>query len=640
VKGFIRILVTVAALAGVAAGLWFGPLTSAESRALGAGILQLDERLRPGDSERGEAFSTTLRIDSVEGLPDELVDRRLELAARSPDLVKLEAEVDGERYRVGRNRDELWIHVPHEEFAVRGVEDEPRFTGHPDSVEPVDLPDLRSPVPRWQLALLPALVRVERVAGDEGIRRARPRAFVADRLGWPDDAEAEWTTGADGTVSELAVSADGKKVAVDVESFRWLGTEEAETASWDLPAGDDTEVERVSASHLVRFGRVLRENLGISIEPLPPADGSREVVARHGKGRLERIDHTRVLFLEGTPEEMGEQHGTLLRPDVQSLVDHMVYGVGVGSSFDKGRWFFGEIEEAQRRLEPFVDERHLREMDALAAAADLHPQEARLANFFPALFHCSGFALHGAATAGERIYHGRVLDYLRGLGLEQNAVVMVVRPDEGNAWVNVGYAGFVGTVTAMNEKHVAIGEMGGRGEGKWDGKPMAQLMREVMERADTIGEAVRIMRDTPRTCEYYYVISDGKSGRAVGIAATPEKFETIWSGEPHPQLPRPVEDTVLMSAGDRYEALVDRVEAGYGSFDAESARALMDRPVCMTSNIQSVLFAPDTLDFWVANADSENVASHTRYTHYNLAELLASGEGGDEFTSASAGDAP
>jgi hypothetical protein len=42
----------------------------------------------------------------------------------------------------------------------------------------------------------------------------------------------------------------------------------------------------------------------------------------------------------------------------------------------------------------------------------------------------------------------------------------------------------------------------------------------------------------------------------------------------------------------------------------------------MTSNIQSVLFAPDTLDFWVANADSQNVASHTRYTHYNLAELL------------------
>jgi hypothetical protein len=35
-----------------------------------------------------------------------------------------------------------------------------------------------------------------------------------------------------------------------------------------------------------------------------------------------------------------------------------------------------------------------------------------------------------------------------------------------------------------------------------------------------------------------------------------------------------------------------------------------------------VLFASDTLEFWVANADARNVASHTRYTHYNLRVLL------------------
>ncbi len=85
-------------------------------------------------------------------------------------------------------------------------------------------------------------------------------------------------------------------------------------------------------------------------------------------------------------------------------------------------------------------------------------------------------------------------------------------------------------------------------------------------------------------------------------------------------------DTVLLSAGSRYENLVSRVKAGFGRFEADSARALMDPPVCMNSNIHSALFAPDTLDFWVANADSRNVASMTRYTHYNLAELLGLGE--------------
>ena len=60
---------------------------------------------------------------------------------------------------------------------------------------------------------------------------------------------------------------------------------------------------------------------------------------------------------------------------------------------------------------------------------------------------------------------------MRGIGLEQNAVVIVHQPDKGYAWVNVGYAGFIGSVTAMNEKGIAIGEMGGRGYGNWDGRP-------------------------------------------------------------------------------------------------------------------------------------------------------------------------
>jgi acyl-CoA:6-aminopenicillanic acid acyl transferase len=341
------------------------------------------------------------------------------------------------------------------------------------------------------------------------------------------------------------------------------------------------------------------------------------------------------LVVKGTPEEMGEQHGTLLKKPIKDVVGKILYGVGVGSSFEKGRWFFGEIEEAQKRINPFIDPRYLAEMDSIAKATGHEKEEIRLANFFPELFHCSGFALFGDATIDGKMYHGRILDYLKGVGLEQNAVVIVSQPDKGYAWVNVSYAGFVGSVTAMNEKHVSIGEMGGRGEGSWDGKPMAQLMREVMEKAGTLEEAVEIMRKGPRTCEYYYVIADAKSKSAVGIAATPTKFEVVKAGEAHPQLQHPIKNTVLMSAGDRYEELVRRVKSGYGKFDADKARELMTRPVCMGSNIHSVLFDPETLDFWVANADSKNPASHTRYTKYNLTELLEESTSSGARTSAS-----
>jgi hypothetical protein len=174
----------------------------------------------------------------------------------------------------------------------------------------------------------------------------------------------------------------------------------------------------------------------------------------------------------------------------------------------------------------------------------------------------------------------------------------------------------------MNEKHISIGEMGGGGYGKWDGKPMAQLVRDVMEKASTLDEAVEIMRKGPRTCEYYYVVSDGRTKQAVGIAATPDSFQVIKPGESDPRLPHGIPDAVLLSAGDRYEELARRVQANYGKLDAQGAMALMTRPVCMPSNIHSVLFAPDTLEFWVANADAKNPASHTRFTHYDLNDLL------------------
>src|SRR5437899_10450965 len=150
-------------------------------------------------------------------------------------------------------------------------------------------------------------------------------------------------------------------------------------------------------------------------------------------------------------------------------------------------------------------------MDALAAAARIDKTEIRFASYFAEMFHCTGFAAWGKATATGKLYHGRVLDYLRGVGVERNAVITVLEPEGRNAWVNVGYAGFVGSVTAMNDKRLAIGEMGGDHEGEGEGKPMAELIREVMERADTIEEALEIMRNTPRTRDYTYLTPDGKS---------------------------------------------------------------------------------------------------------------------------------
>ena len=84
-----------------------------------------------------------------------------------------------------------------------------------------------------------------------------------------------------------------------------------------------------------------------------------------------------------------------------------------------------------------------------------------------------------------------------------------------------------------------------------------------------------------------------------------------------------MKDAVLLSAGDRYKELVRRVKAGHGTFDAESARHLMDRPVAMKSNLHSVLFETTTGRLWVANASKDGKpAAEQPYHAFHFPELL------------------
>jgi hypothetical protein len=241
---------------------------------------------------------------------------------------------------------------------------------------------------------------------------------------------------------------------------------------------------------------------------------------------------------------------------------------------------------------------------------------------FPELFHCSGFAVFGTATKDGKLYHGRVLDYMTTIGLQDAAVTFIVAPEGQIPFANVGYAGFIGSVSGMNDQAISLGEMGGRGEGQWDGVPMATLMRRALEECDTLDEVMELWKTSPRTCEYYYVFADGKTNRAVGVAATPERVEFVLPGEAHPRLGEGVADAVLLSAGDRLTKLRERVREHHGRIDAESAQLLMCRPVAMDSNLHNVLFVPEDGVLYVASASHAAPAADLPYARIDLRALL------------------
>ncbi len=410
----------------------------------------------------------------------------------------------------------------------------------------------------------------------------------------------------------------------------------------------------------------MRSSLLVAVAALlfaaAPARG--EVIAREGDGFLERrSDGSLVLHLRGAPYAMGFQHGRLLREQVRQNAERIADNKGELGKKTEYQAYLLMRPMMHELLRPHVPARFQEEMRGLADGAGLEYEVVEAANLFPAAFHCSGIALRGEATVDGSLYHVRILDYMTRLGLQEAAVTIVQQPEGRRAWINVGFAGFIGSVTGMNEAQVAIGEMGGRGLGHWDGVPMAFLIRDALERAGTLEEALEVFRSSARTCEYYYVISDGKSRDAVGIWATPEHLETIAPGESYALFegmrPRAgaaggkafarglkvdagehrvlfkgqggvegfialqPKDALVISGYDRYQHFIERLMPRYGEVDAPALMEMVKRPVSMKSNLHVAIFHPETLEVWVAVAASDGTpACEQPYVRFSLREAL------------------
>ncbi len=451
--------------------------------------------------------------------------------------------------------------------------------------------------------------------------RAAIAALAGSLLKLQHDDKADLWRGSDGLTLRFsdhgqALKVQSDEATIDLKIGKAGTPKELDWSAWNQVELTREELER-------QLSRGLRRTLEI-LAPSPMLTSPAQRPARVAGGELRWIGGQRVALLSGNPQQVGRAHGKLLRDQATRCIDSVLYAFGTVQMIRTGRWFRHDLQAAYDRLSPYIPEDHKTETRALALALDMEPQLVESLNVFPELFHCSGFALFGEATKDGKLYHGRVLDYMTTIGLQDAATTFIVAVDGKIPFANVGYAGFVGSVTGMNDRAISLGEMGGGGEGQWDGVPMATLMRRALEECSTLEEVKQLWRESPRTCEYFYVFADGKTSQAVGVAALPESIEFIQPGQSHPRLGEGIADAVVLSAGDRLATLRQRVQSRHGQIDAKVAQWLMSRPVAMQSNLHNALFIPADGIFYVAGADHGRPAAECDYVRYDLKALLQS----------------
>lgn len=308
-----------------------------------------------------------------------------------------------------------------------------------------------------------------------------------------------------------------------------------------------------------------------------------------------------VLYLWGSPYERGYAHGKLCAPAVKQLVERLLAGAALiwGGTPTK-------LQEAWQQMEPFVPPPYKEEMRGLAEGAGISLQHIQWAHAIPDLseFHCTFYAAWGNATRDGHLHQIRALDYVVQAGIQAYPALIVQRSSKGHVFVNIGWLGFLGCVSGMNTSHIAVSEIGehfGDEHETLAGEPMPFVLREVLEKAQTIQEAVRIIRKAPRTSSYLYCIGDAKIPAACALRTAKDIFEVYY---PHNYPGERLENVVYWSMGceSKWNKRVYEVlKAHWGKISHRTGTAEVMRGLG-TGNLHAVAYDVTALKLWVANA--------------------------------------
>ena len=154
----------------------------------------------------------------------------------------------------------------------------------------------------------------------------------------------------------------------------------------------------------------------------------------------------------------------------------------------------------------------------------LHDFSQRYADQTPLAAACTGFAASGRATADGHTLLARNFDFEAGDLFDAEKVVAYVVPEGGIPYLSVTFAGLTGVVSGFNREGIGIAIYawsGGRTTGT--GEPATLVAADVLERASTLAEAIRIVERASVFVSNIYMLADGKTGEMAAVEKTPRE---------------------------------------------------------------------------------------------------------------------
>eukprot|EP00013_Stygamoeba_regulata_P030240 CAMPEP_0177645576 /NCGR_PEP_ID=MMETSP0447-20121125/9323_1 /TAXON_ID=0 /ORGANISM="Stygamoeba regulata, Strain BSH-02190019" /LENGTH=472 /DNA_ID=CAMNT_0019148069 /DNA_START=67 /DNA_END=1485 /DNA_ORIENTATION=- len=262
-----------------------------------------------------------------------------------------------------------------------------------------------------------------------------------------------------------------------------------------------------------------------------------------------------LAHLYGSPYEQGFAQGALFKKEVHDfLTKAWVYmadqalpsllpfmpewlaALVVDLGFEAALDYVADITKAYTSPDIFE------EMQGLSDSSGVPYKTILRVSMVPGLTKgaCSIIGAWGKAVP-QNLLQLRALDWDTDGPFRDYSQVTVYHPDptnstQGHGWVNIGFTGFLGALTGVSSKQLAISEIGvsypdaSFGNTGPDGKegpipiagyPFIFLLRDILKFDETIDDAANRMINTKRTCDLILAVGDGKEGEVRAFQYSP-----------------------------------------------------------------------------------------------------------------------
>jgi hypothetical protein len=284
---------------------------------------------------------------------------------------------------------------------------------------------------------------------------------------------------------------------------------------------------------------VLRETSAL-VALAPEARGDRTYLGPNWFGQRDGLP---VLYLTGTPFEMGYANGVLTQNLIHRQEDSVVALVNHVAPY---RWMQFVLEffvtYKNRHMTECITPDLQKEMLGIARGCpDRHPEMGpyynRILNYHGAqdisymLMNsplirpgCTAFGVWGAAATEKHLLCGRNFDWEADRVFDEDRLLIICEPKGGVAFISLAWAGMAGCVSGLNRAGVSITVNGAPSDLPADSAtPTCLVAREVLEHAHNLAEATAIIRQRQVFVSAMFLVGSRADGKFIVVEKTPKQ---------------------------------------------------------------------------------------------------------------------